>query len=460
MRTDARTGRLTFGTLVAYGVGQLGFSMMGLAVYVHLAKFYTDIALLSPALVGLAVMLGRVSDAFLDPAMGFVSDSTRSRWGRRRPYLLASALPAALCFYLLWAPPATLGTGALFAYFTATYMLLFVFWTVGTIPYASWGAEISLDYHERTRLIAVRELFSVTGIVLGTLGPPIALRLSPHPRAAFAGMALVFAAVGSATILIPAITIREREEFQGRHPLPPWEGLQTTMRNRSFRTLLGTYFFTSVAGAVPAPLIPYMADYVLKTPRLLPAYILVYLLLGIVSLPLWVRLSHRLGKKDAWSISLVIAVVVSSAMFSLGPGRSTLFFVLLACGGVSLGGSLALPASMQADVIDQDELETGKRREGSYFGLWAWVTKASAAITLFIALQILGWAGYVPNVEQTPQVVFTMRLLYSVFPGVCYLAALIMFQGYPITQAVHQEIQARIAARSATPATINNAVVA
>ena len=440
---------LTVATIFTYGIGQLGLSMMGLAVYVHLAKFYTDVALLSPALVGLAVMLGRVSDAFLDPAMGFVSDSTHTRWGRRRPYLLLSALPAAVCFYLLWAPPPALGSGMLFAYFTATYLFLFIFWTVGTIPYHSWGAEITLDYHERTRLVAVRELFSVSGIVLGTLGPPIALHFFPDARTAFARMALVFGVIGTATILIPVLAIRERREFQGREPLPPWQGVQLTLRNRSFRTLLATYFFTSVAGAVPAPLIPYMADYVLETPTLLPAYILVYLMVGIVSLPLWIRLSHRLGKKDTWSISLVIAVVVSGAMFLLGPGRSTLFFVLLACGGVSLGGSMALPASMQADVIDQDELETGKRREGAYFGLWALATKAAAAMTLFVALQILVWTGYVPNVAQTPRVVLAMRLLYSVFPGLCYLAALAMFQRYPITQAVHADIQHRIASRSA-----------
>ncbi len=452
MRTSTAAEPLSLQTILAYGIGQLGLSMMGLAVYVHLAKFYTDVALLSPALVGLAVMLGRVSDAFIDPALGFVSDSTQTRWGRRRPYLLSSAVPAAVCFYFLWVPPTALATGSLFAYFTATYLFLFIFWTVGTIPYHSWGAEISLDYHERTRLVAVRELFSVSGIVLGTLGPPIALHFYSEPRAAFAAMAAVFAVIGTITILVPTVAIRERPEFQGRHPLPPWEGFLTTMRNRSFRTLLGTYFFTSVAGAVPAPLIPYMADYVLKRPELLAPFILVYLLVGVLSLPLWVRLSHRLGKKDTWSISLVIAVLVSSGMFFLGPGRTTLFFVMLALGGISLGGSMALPASMQADVIDADELETGKRREGAYFGLWALVTKSSAAITLFIALQMLGWAGYVPNVEQTPQVILTMRLLYSVFPGICYLAALVIFQRYPITQAAHQDIQNRIAARATAAA--------
>jgi len=436
-------------TILTYGIGQLGLSMMGVAVYVHLAKFYTDVALLPPALVGLAVLLGRVGDAFVDPAMGFISDSTQTRWGRRRPYVLLSALPAALCFYLLWAPPAAWSGIGLFVYFTATYFALFIFWTIGTIPYHSWGAELSLDHHERTRLVAVREVFSVIGIVLGTLGPPLALFFYPQVRVAFGRMAATFGVIGTVTILIPALLIPERAEFQGRQPLPPWEGVRTTLRNRSFRTLLATYFFTSVAGAVPAPLIPYMAEYVLQTPKLLPAYILVYLLVGILSLPVWVRVSHRLGKKDTWSLSLVVAVLVSGAMFALGPGRSTLFFVLLALGGVSLGGGLALPASMQADVIDQDELETGKRREGAYFGLWALVTKAAAAVTLFIALQMLGWAGYAPNVEQTPQVVLTMRLLYSLFPGVCYLAALATFQRYPITQAVHQDIQTRIAARAA-----------
>jgi len=448
MRLDDRRA-LSLRVILSYGIGQLGLSMMGLAVYVHLAKFYTDVALLPASLVGLAVMLGRVGDAFLDPAMGFVSDRTRTRWGRRRPYLLISAVPAGAVFYCLWAPPIGLSTAALFAYFTVAYLLLFVFWTVGTIPYHSWGAEISLDYHERTRLVAVRELFSVSGIVLGTLGPPIALHVYGNAHAAFAAMAMLFAVLGAVTILIPVFTIGERAEFQGREPMRPWQGLQTTLRNRSFRTLLATYFCTSVAGAVPAPLIPYMTDYVLRTPTLLPAYILTYLLLGIVSLPLWVQLSHRVGKKDAWSISLVIAVLVSAAMFFLDAGRSRLFFVLLACGGLSLGGSLALPASMQADVIDEDELDTGQRREGAYFGLWAFATKAAAAVTLFVALQILAAVGYIPNVEQTPRVLLTMRLLYSVFPAACYGAALMMFQAYPITEAVHHDIQNRIAARGA-----------
>ena len=104
------------------------------------------------------------------------------------------------------------------------------------------------------------------------------------------------------------------------------------------------------------------------------------------------------------------------------------------------------PASMQADVIDHDELSTGKRREGAYFGLWSLVTKSAAAVTLFVALQILGAVGYVPNVEQTPEVMLAMRLLYSLFPGACYLVALLMFQRYPITQEVHEDIRSRLAA--------------
>ena len=440
--------KLPLTTLIAYGVGQLGYSMMGLAVYVHLPKFYTDVALLSPPLVGLVVLIARVWDAVTDPVMGYISDRTNTRLGRRRPYLLLSSVPAGICFYLLWSPPASLRGGGLCTYFALTYMALFLFWTIGAIPYYSWGAEISPDYHDRTRLVGAREMFSVTGIILGALGPPIALPLFGEPRRAFAAMAAVYGAVAAILILIPAVRLREPERRSEPQVLPPWQGVVQTMRNRPFRILLGTYFFTSVAGAVPAPLIPYISEYVIGAPQLLPAFILVYLIVGVVTLPLWVRLSADTGKKGAWSASLVIAVVVSSSMFFLGPGRVTLFFILLAAGGVSLGGSLAFPASMQADVIDHDELHTGKRREGAYFGLWSLVTKSSAAVTLFIALQILGAVGYVPNVPQSAAVVLAMRLLYSVFPGGCYLAALFLFRAYPITQEVHDDIRAQLRERS------------
>ncbi|GIW42335.1 MAG: sugar transporter [Candidatus Binatia bacterium] len=442
-------GPLPVSVLLRYGVGQLGYSMMGLAVYVHLPKFYTDVALLSPALVGLVVLIARVWDAVTDPVMGYVSDRTRTRLGRRRPYLVASSIPAGLCFALLWSPPPEFQGEALFFYFLAAYMGLFLCWTIGAIPYYSFGAELSPDYYERTRLVGVREMFSVSGIILGTLGVPLALHLFDDTRQAYAAMGAAVGAAGAATILVPALFLREPRIPEGVHVLPPWTGLVTTLRNPAFRVLLVTYFFTSVAGAVPGPLIPYISEYVVKTPHLLPAYILVYLLMGILTLPLWVRISRRIGKKKAWSFALLIAVFVTSGLFFLGPGRSTLFFFLLAVGGVSLGGSLAFPASMQADVIDQDELLTGKRREGAYFGLWSLVTKSSAAVTLFVAMQVLHLAGYVPNVEQSPDVVLTMRLLYSFFPASCYAAALLLFQRYPITQEVHAEIRARLAARAA-----------
>jgi GPH family glycoside/pentoside/hexuronide:cation symporter len=159
--------------ILTYGLPRSGSAMMFIMVSVYLSKFYTDTLLLAPAFVAWTFLIGRFWDGFTDPIMGYASDATKSRMGRRRPYFLLSAIPVGIAYFYLWSPPDALKDWGLFLYLTATYLLMYTFWTVFSIPHNSLGAELTMDYHERTVLTGVREGLGVIGALVGTMAPPI-----------------------------------------------------------------------------------------------------------------------------------------------------------------------------------------------------------------------------------------------------------------------------------------------
>ncbi len=429
-----RRAGLSFATLAGYGSGNFAFALLGLVVAVNLQFFYTDIVGLSAGLVSWALLFARLFDAFVDPLMGWVSDRTRIGLGRRRPYLLAAALPLGVAFHRLFAPPAVQdpahAQGLLLGYLLVLYTLTYFVWTVGAIPYYSLGAELSDDYDERVRVIAVREGFGLAGLLAATILPAYLIHLYGG-RAGYAAMGgILGAGTGSFLFLSGAVT-RERPEFQGRSSLNPYAGIARTLRNVWFRPLLAAFATSAIAGAVPAVLVIYVSVYIIGTPgwwlRSIPDwlppwsyYLLLYFTSAVLSLPIWNRVAARLGKRETWGIAIALAVVTSAACFWLREGGIGYFSLLLVLGGASFGNYQALPPSMVADLIDHDELDTGERREGAYFALWSFAAKAGNAVTGFAALQVLEHVGYVPGAPQTPLVKTWMLWMYSWFPAIFY----------------------------------------
>ena len=295
-------------TMVGYGAGNFAFALLGLVVAVNFQFFYTDYVGLSAGLVSWALLVARLFDAFADPLMGYASDRTQTRWGRRRPYIIGSALPLGVAFYYLFAPPVVADPaqhqGMLLLYMCALYTLTYFIWTVGAIPYYSLGAELTDDYHERTRVIAVREGLGLAGLLAATILPAYLIHLYGG-REGYAAMGAILGLTTSLFLLFSGLAVRERPEFQGRAPMNPYVGIIVTLRNPHYRILLLAFTFSALAGAVPAVLVIYIAVYIIGTPEWwvhsipdwLPTwsyYLLLYFFCAVISLPVWNHMAGRL----------------------------------------------------------------------------------------------------------------------------------------------------------------------
>jgi GPH family glycoside/pentoside/hexuronide:cation symporter len=363
-----------------------------------------------------------------------------------------------LAFALLWLVPPGMGQLVSFLCLVAAYLVLDTCFTIYATPYLALGAELSDDYHERTQLSATRAFFHVVGLFLGATAPFAILGMFGDDRAR--GYAVMGAVVGAFMTIVALITgalVRER-------PLPPgaqlaerpsWRafasGLLATLRNRPFRVMLATFAVLQIGGGIYQTMVPYAFQYWLGRQDLIGQVLAVYMGCFIVSLPLWTYLARRLGKDRALKLCmawgtlflLLVPIVFSPDMSTF---RMSAFLVLA---GLGNGGWAVLPAAIAADIVDTDELETYRRREGAYFGMWMLGLKLATALAsgiVGVGLQVI---GYMPNAVQSEGTILGIRLLYGPIPSLFLVAGLILFYRFPLTRERHAEVQAALAARRA-----------
>ncbi len=438
---------------LAYSAPAFALAVVGIPVYVYIPKFYTDVVGIHIAALGTILFSVRIFDAVTDPAIGYLSDRTQTRFGRRRPYIAIGALWVVLSMVLLFNPPQA---SAIFEtwWFGICIYTLFLFWTAVTVPYEALGPEITFDYHERTSLFGMRDGFLIAGTLMAASSPALVQWIfglttdADGERAKFFWIAVLYAPllIGSCWWCVTAI--KEKPSTTVVKPSGIWSGLRTVARNRPFIILIVSYTIAAIGSNLPATLILYYVEYVLQS-QLADAFLLLYFVTGILFLPGWILLSRRIGKKAAWLTSMAINTGAFIGVFFLGPGDAHIYGILVFASGIGFGATLALPSAIQADVIDYDELLCGQRREGQYIGLWSIAKKFAAAVGVGAGLSILGWAGYTPNVDQTEQVQLTLRTLYALVPSVCNMVAFIIVLAYPISSQAHKQIRAAIAERKA-----------
>ncbi len=431
---------LPFVSIVNYNMPTVGVGFMFFMVALYLMKFSTDELLISPAAMGVIFGISRIWDAVTDPLAGYFSDRTRHRTGRRRPWMMASVIPVCATFYMMWNQPESLGDFGSVVWMGIAVILFYTAMTAFSVPHTSLGAELSDNYHERTRIFGLRHMFWNSGSLLALIAMHLLITGENVRQLAFL-ISVVASVVTAALIFWMFMTVRERPEYQGRGELNPVKAFGDVLRNRYARILLVVFLVESLGGATIGILTPYIAEYIVGRPEKTVGYILLYLIPSVFSVPLWLPLSRRIGKKNMWIFSMLVTGFGFGSMFFLEQGSDTLISVLAFICGLGAGSGAVVAPSIQADVIDYDEYLSGKRKEGAYFATWNFVFKSATGITLMLTGFVLSYSGFVPNVEQSESAKMALLVLYALFPLVCYTAAALVFTRFGLNEEVYRKIR-------------------
>ena len=421
--------------LGAYAAPAVPLAMFGLPLYVYVPAWYGEH--LGLALAGTLLLLARVSDVVTDPLVGALGDRIGLRMGARRALMLAGTPLLLVSALALFRPSLPVGAADLFVWSVLAYLG----WTLVQLPYAAWGAELSADYHERSRITSTRE----AGVILGTLLAlvlPTALGVGGTPGAALdllAGLLtwLLPVCVLLAVWLVPDVPRRP-------NPVSWRSGLRLLAGNRPFLLLFSAYLLNGIANALPATLFLLYVGNVLQAPHLAGALLVGYFTAGVLALPLWLRLARRHDKHRVWAASMLLACAVFVCVPLLGPGDVWGFLAICLLSGLSLGVDVALPASMQADVVDLDEASTGVRRAGLFFGLWGVATKLALALAVGIAFPLLDLAGFEAGGEHGQ---WALVALYALAPVLIKLCAVALVWRFPLARERHGMLRSRLAAQ-------------
>ncbi|NEQ96941.1 MAG: MFS transporter [Cyanothece sp. SIO2G6] len=457
--------------------------------------FLTNVAGLSPGLASTVLLIGKVWDAFTDPMVGFLSDRTQSRWGRRHSWMLFGSIPFGISFALLWVVPGVESTALKFVYYVVVSLMFFTAYTAINLPYAALTPELTQDYDERTSLNSFRLSFSLGGAVFGlVLGLIISNRIAdvrsqyliigiigailatlplywciwgtrPHlnlPSHTNGPAANGAAANGSAAndfspeVPNPKPEIPKSEIPKSEIPTPSLsfsQQLKIAFSNRPFLYVIGIYLLSWLALQVTASNIPFYAQSWMG----LESFFLVALLVQGCAIPMLFvcdRLCQRMGKRGLYFLGMGFWIIIQSFLFFLQPGQTGLLYFLALCASFGVATAYIVPWSMLPDVIELDELKTGKRREGVFYSFMTLLQKIGYAAGIFVVGQALEQAGFVAAIPGEPlplqpdSALFAIRLVIGPFPTLCLLGGVILAYLYPITRDRHAEILLQLQERA------------
>lgn len=447
-------------TKLAFGVGDLGPAIVATINGFFLNAFLIEVAGLPPALAAVIFLIVKIWDSVNDPIIGALSDRTNTRWGRRRPWLLFGAVPFALAFFLQWVVPELSDIGK-FWYYLLVAVLLDTGFTAVNVPYTAMTPELSSDYDERTSLNSYRFSFSVLGgtvaaflhtVIIGSFTGPAVLR-------GYLISAAIWATVIVLSNLITFAFTEEKyfHEEKKEEQMGFFAGLTTVFRNRPFIYATLIYLFSWLAiQFVQNNLILYVKYWGQAEDQF--QWLLLLLQLSIfVFLLIWTRISERIGKQNVYYLGTSAWIVAGLLIFFIPAGNVTYLYILAPLAAIGVSVCYLIPWSLLPDVIDYDELESGQRREGIFYGFFVFLQKLGISLGIAISNLVLAYTGYVkppyagaPLLENQPDAVLTaLRAFVGLAPVVILLLSYIVVYRYPITRQRHSEILAELARRKA-----------
>ena len=412
-------------------------------VGLYLPLVYSKDFGLSLTEVGLILMLARISDVVTDPLIGYLSDRTPGRFGRRKPWIAAGAFLMMISAFQLFNPTILNEMPIGSSHLLIWAVLLWLGWTMINIPYYAWGAEMSDDYNERTRITGWRQAFGFLGNVSVLTVPVIAGEISGYGSLPKEGLTII----GSmALITLPVLVtitlwkIPEREAYP-KPKSPVLKHAKDMFSNGSFMLLFFGFMLMSLGTGWGSAVFMLFATFVVEAEGQTQAILLGYFGANVASLPLWILVSEKIGKKPTWIIGGILFVIVTPLFLLLQPGDLFGFFLCLALYGVAGGNFGALSMSMKADVIEIASRRSRENMAGSYIAIWSLGSKMVGALALGISLPLLQLLGFDPRGGNSAEEINILAFMYVVPPWIFYASAIFIIWRYPISASRLKKIR-------------------
>ena len=445
-----RAHRLPPLTKFAYGIGDIGFSLTDTTLGVLFLIFLLDVVGLDPEKAALAIFIGKSWDYINDPIVGYFADRTRTRWGRRRPYLLFGFIPFGLSFALMWYRPPFESQWALMAYYAVAYLIYDGLYTVVSMPYVALTPELTQDYDERTSLTSYRMAFSLLGGLIAFVVPLLLIgTLEPSNTDKVLQMGMVFGIASALPLLITFFGTRENAEYASQ----PEPGLREQFRavrgNRPFWFAAGIFLFTWTAVEIIQNMLLLFLKYRMRLEAESDIVAGAVFITAIVVLPFWVWASQRTDKRAAYIYGMFFFIAVMVTLGFLSPSLGFNVVIALACfAGVGVSAVHVLTWAMIPDAVEVDELQSGARHEGMFYALVTLFRKVASSISIPMTALVLGWSGYVSNSAQQPEsAVWAIRILIGPVASIFLFAGILFARFYPLSRAAHAETREQLAAR-------------
>jgi glycoside/pentoside/hexuronide:cation symporter, GPH family len=440
--------KLPLRTKLGFGICDLGGNLFFTIMGFYLLYFMTDVVKLAAGLAGTALFVGKMWDAVTDPAVGTISDRTVTRWGRRRPFMFVGAIFLFLFMIVMFVNPHLRSQASLFVWVAIAYCLLNTAYTLVNIPYGSLTPELTDDFNERTVLNGYRMSSAVVGTLLGAalVLPLVGVMHNPDIGWPFMGgvMGLVMMAAAMTTVF----TVREKPNRAPVQPIAVLKSYLEVLRQKPFLQALFPWTLHITGVTVIQGALLYYFRYIYHDEGAFQIALPLLLVSSLVFIPIWVRISRRIGKKLSYNIGMGFFAFIILLFFLLGSHVGIWFaYVVMGFGGIGFATNYVMPWAIIPDVVENDYAENGTRREGVFYGMWTFMSKVGQAFAIALSGWILSGFGYRPEAAQSSLSILGIRLLCGPIPVLFFVGGIVILSFYPITQAYYEKIVAKVRAR-------------
>lgn len=412
---------------------------MPAAVYLP-AIFARDFGI-SLGMIGAIFLAGQILNAVFDPLAGLLSDRTRSRFGRRKPWIFAGGILFVLGTALLFFPPSRISA----TYLAIALPLFYLGWSAIYTPFLAWSGEISGGYHQRTRIATYQTVVTSIALFLSLVLPTIADQLSPADgRLQLTLMGGLVAASAIPALFLTLTAFREPPLPQAMEAFSLRQSLHSVFSNTLLLRVLASDVAVRAGQTVRGSLIVFFVSYYMGRPEWAAGLFLFQYVFGILAGPIWLRIGFAIGKHRAAILGEVLQVLINLGLLLVTPAGFGLLLALTFLQGLAQGSGNLMLRAMVADIADKHRLETGEERAGLYYSVFSLSEKAGAAIAIGIALPLVAWLGFDPKAVNTPEALNGLLLVFALGPAIAHAISAALVSGFPLDEAAHSAIRRQL----------------